>query len=59
VGVGMGFHYTGPSGFTAGFKVPILGFAFGRDVDSFKNSGLYHYLNTLVSFPLATIGYRF
>lgn len=59
VGVGIGFHYTAQSGLTAGFKVPVLGFAFGRDVNSLKTSGLYHYLNTLVSYPVATIGYRF
>lgn len=59
IGVGVGFHYTSQSGLTAGFKVPVIGFAFGRDVNSLQSSGLYHYLNTLVSYPVATLGYRF
>ena len=29
LGVGVGVHYTNPSGFTIGFKVPILGYSFG------------------------------
>ncbi|MGC4118091.1 MAG: hypothetical protein QM765_26780 [Myxococcales bacterium] len=58
-GLGMGFHYTSPSGFTVGFKLPIIGAAFGEDVSDQKSSGGYYYLNALVSFPAATIGYRF
>lgn len=59
VGVGLGFHYTNPNGFTAGFKVPIVGFAFGDDVHGWKDVGGYHYLTALMSLPIATVGYRF
>ncbi|MBI5545506.1 MAG: hypothetical protein HY901_16600 [Deltaproteobacteria bacterium] len=59
VGVGMGFHYTSQSGFSMGFKVPIIGLAFGDRVNSRESAGGYYYLNALVSFPVATFGYRF
>ena len=59
VGVGIGFHYTMPSGFTAGFKVPLIGGAFGGPVTDAPSSGALYYLATSISFPVATIGYRF
>ena len=59
VGLGMGFHYTAANGFTLGFKAPIVGFAFGGDVSDLKSAGGYYYLNSVVSFPMATVGYRF
>jgi hypothetical protein len=64
-GLGMGFHYTSPNGFTVGIKIPVFGFAFGNDVKSpgrtggLASSGQYYYEGALVSFPLVTFGYRF
>ena len=59
IGVGIGFHYTLPSGFTVGFHIPIIGGAFSGPVHDAPTSGGYYYLSAAISFPLATIGYRF
>ena len=59
LGLGVGFHYTMQSGFTVGFKIPVIGGAFGGPVRDAPSSGAYYYLATIISFPLATIGYRF
>ena len=59
LGVGIGFHYTMTSGFTVGFHIPVLGGAFGGPVHDAPSSGAYYYYSALLSFPVATIGYRF
>jgi hypothetical protein len=66
-GLGAGFHYTGSSGFTAGFAFPVLGFAtrlgsspYRYDAPFRYNDSLgYHYLAGFVGLPIATVGYRF
>jgi len=66
-GVGGGFHYTGPSGFTVDLAMPLLGFAtrlgsspYGYDAPFRYNDSLgYFYLGGFVGLPLATFGYRF
>lgn len=60
VGIGFGGHTTWPSGFTLGFKVPVLGYAFGPNIrSSSHNGGAYYYLTSLMSLPVFSIGYRF
>jgi len=67
VGVGGGFHYTAPSGFTLGFTFPIVGFAsrlghspYGYEASFRYNDSLaYYYVGALAGMPLLTFGYRF
>jgi hypothetical protein len=58
-GVGLGFHYTFANGLDIGFKLPIAGAA--ASSRSFKPTQhiAYYYLNSAISFPLFSLGYRF
>ena len=66
-GIGAGFHYTAPSGFTVAFTLPVLGFAtrlghspYGYDGPFRYNDSLgYYYLAAFGGAPLVTMGYRF
>jgi hypothetical protein len=66
-GVGGGFHYTAPSGFTLGFTFPVVGFATrlgssptGYDPPFRYNDSLgYYYLAATAGLPIFTMGYRF
>jgi hypothetical protein len=66
-GIGAGFHYTAPSGFTFGVSFPIAGFAtrfgsspYGYDAAFTYNDSLgYYYLAGAAGMPLVTMGYRF
>jgi hypothetical protein len=61
LGVGVGVHYTAPYGFTVGFHVPLAGYVVATGGADFTAGLLlrYYYLTSLLSFPVATIGYRF
>jgi hypothetical protein len=62
LGVGIGVHYTHRSGFTLGFKAPILGYAFRGPVgydDSPGNPVVNFYLASAIGLPLMNLGYRF
>ena len=63
-GVGVGMHYTFPSGFTFGFKVPALGYAlrentFGDSFNKASDGVGYFYLTGAMGLPLLSFGYRF
>jgi hypothetical protein len=60
IGLGLGFHYTTLSGFTVGFKVPVIGYGVqvGRGNRGGENAG-YYYLSSATGLPLASLGYRF
>jgi hypothetical protein len=60
LGAGIGFHYTGRSGFTAGFKIPVVGYTvttdpFTQPVQRFA----YFYLAAAAGLPMISVGYRF
>jgi hypothetical protein len=58
-GVGLGFHYTFANGFDIGFKLPIAGAAgSGRPLKAAQHIA-YYYLNSAISFPIFSLGYRF
>ena len=65
-GIGAGFHYTAPTGFSFGFTLPLLGFStrtgsspYGYDPPFTYNDSLgYYYLGSFVGLPLVTFGYR-
>jgi hypothetical protein len=63
VGVGIGFHYTSPSGWAIAFKAPLIGAApilsgtaFSYDI---ATATLMSYLANVVSMPIVSLGYRF
>jgi hypothetical protein len=64
-GLGMGFHYTAPNGFTVGFKFPIFGYSgLVKNNDTGSDNGsaqgvAYYYLSSVMSLPVVSIGYRF
>ena len=66
-GLGVGFHYTAPSGLSVGFALPVVGFAarlghspYGYDAPfRYSDSLTYFYLAGFTTLPLVTIGYRF
>ena len=66
-GIGAGFHYTGASGFSVGFTIPVLGFATrlgssptGYDAPfRYQDSVGYYYLAAAAGMPILTLGYRF
>lgn len=73
IGIAAGFHYTSPSGFTVGFKIPLIGAAPGCNKivgDYNENGGCQkvsggaslvgnYYLQAAMNLPLVTLGYRF
>ncbi len=62
VGVGVGLHYTAPSGFTVGFKLPLVGVAITgpstTQTDFSSRLGQF-YATHLVALPVVSLGYRF
>jgi hypothetical protein len=66
-GIGAGFHYTAPSGFTVAFTFPVAGFStrlgtspYGYDATFTYNDSLgYYYLAGVSGMPLVSMGYRF
>jgi hypothetical protein len=60
VGVGIGFHYTWRSGFTLGFKLPVLGYSFtNKSYTQAGDSVAIYYLSYAMATPVAFVGYRF
>lgn len=67
IGVTGGFHYTSASGFTVGFKIPIIGVAPGYSTlfnkHALINSGALlianYYLEAAMELPIVSLGYRF
>jgi hypothetical protein len=60
LGVGIGFHYTFRSGFTLGFKSPILGYSIRSAGYGFTGDGVpYYYFASSIGLPLVSLGYRF
>jgi hypothetical protein len=65
IGIGIGMHYTFRSGFTLGFKAPILGYAprvDGGASQSSRSSGesvAVYYLSGAMGLPILSLGYRF
>lgn len=60
-GVGMGFHYTAPSGWCVGITLPLLGGAAGNYPafnDSVGIAAAYYYLASAMSLPGFSFGYR-
>jgi hypothetical protein len=58
-GVGLGFHYTFANGLDIGFKLPIAGAAGSSRPLKATQHIAYYYLNSAISFPLFSLGYRF
>ena len=61
-GVGAGFHFTSQRGFTFGLKLPLFGSTVSLDSYSFTDPGqraLTFYMNSLLTLPVASFGYRF
>lgn len=58
-GVGLGFRYTFANGFDIGFKIPIVGAAGSSRSLSGVQHIVYYYLNSAISFPVFSLGYRF
>jgi hypothetical protein len=62
IGLGVGVHYTGSTGFTVGFKVPLVGLAFtgpSASQTDFSARLAQFYATHLVSLPIVSLGYRF
>lgn len=65
IGVGMGFHYTAPSGWCIGIALPVLGATViansGYVVPSSSAAMVvgYYYLASAISLPVFSFGYRF
>ena len=59
LGAGIGAHYTGSSGITVGFKVPIFGYGVGKGAGSGKDAAEFFYLASALGLPLISVGYRF
>jgi hypothetical protein len=58
-GVGAGFHYTFPNGLDIGIKLPLGGVALsGRPLTTTQRIG-YYYLQSAISYPVVSVGYRF
>jgi hypothetical protein len=57
IGVGIGVHYTFPSGFSLGLKSPVLGWA--TNAGSIGNAMAAFYLSSAMGLPLLSMGYRF
>jgi hypothetical protein len=58
LGVGLGVHYTWPSGLTLAVKLPVLGFDV-LDVSSPSTSLGVFFANMAVGLPVLSVGYRF
>jgi hypothetical protein len=57
IGIGIGLHYTFPSGFSIGLKSPVIGYATGSAA---VGSGFAaFYLAGAMGLPLLSMGYRF
>jgi hypothetical protein len=69
LGLVLTMHLTLPSGFTLGFKAPVIGFAVGHEIDYDGEKGIEtisgvsvlstFYLSTAMSVPYVHIGWRF
>lgn len=64
IGVGLGMHYTFPSGFTVAFKLPALGYTVRTCTYDCSNldSGeafAYYFLASAMGLPIVSVGYRF
>ena len=58
-GLGVGFHATFDTGFTIGFKLPILGLAIGEYPNYFPFMVSEFYLMNFFGTPIVSFGYRF
>jgi hypothetical protein len=64
-GVGIGLHYTFRSGFSIGFKAPILGYSVNSRRSSYSSSSssgeavAEFYLSSAMGLPIFSLGYRF
>ncbi|HZS36455.1 MAG TPA: hypothetical protein VFF06_06500 [Polyangia bacterium] len=58
LGVGLGFHYTYRSGFAVGFKLPVIGVAFGGAASTESAPGQF-YVAMLQALPIVSLGWRF
>jgi hypothetical protein len=60
LGAGIGFHWTSPSGFTVGIKLPILGYTATTDpFTKVAQRFQYFYMAAAAGLPVLAVGYRF
>lgn len=61
LGLGAGFHFTSPRGFTFGFKVPIVGSAISLERQGFAHAtdrAKVFYAHSALTLPVVSFGYR-
>lgn len=61
-GLGIGLHYTAPSGFSIGVKLPVIGAATTTSTQANASVGEivgWYYLASAFSLPVFSVGYRF
>jgi hypothetical protein len=62
-GVGLGAHWTLPSGFTVGLKLPLIGAGVATRPDPGPASGsvalIRFFVSTVAALPVLSLGYRF